>query len=817
MKIRIVSYSILGLFLLTAMPLAGQGKEKQQPVPQAVSQEDFNSKMQDLRKDRDKNVPEYAGKMVVFCSGLTRPQLQLALSEAINFCGKKNNGEALNTLSAIFLDPAFRERMAFDDTLYLNLVSQFIYQGSAGAFDQAAAMYQKHYSNSSDDGKKVSLLTALAKNALVIGNTAGFDKAYTDLLGLQSSGKDAAAEKRLRDNKINQLCSVLELLADKDFVKAENAAKDPIFADSFYATRYALAAGAVADLNRAGLDKMIAEISAMPDSPEKTGIWFRLVEGPLKKTPLLRQKILKDMQGMMDKLTAEQQIRLLTACRPALPGIYGEGLKDETGIYTVFKDYSLKAIEVAVKNGLDKNVRNVRKDLAIGAWRFGDYQFLNDFVVETLQQMPDDVNLKTVALQNAIRSENWEAAEQYLSELSTVKRFNELDKKAWQGLIYLGQSGKLSKLDKKIYGSKWKEVSLKDRFALRRRISRFAVICQHYSVSQNIFKEIMKDFFKDTRTDLHYTVKYQKNAPKNAAAWAASDAFREWRRMETRLIPLDMYFQNAASDEKFLKDVPDHQIKPETKNGIQLVYDLDGVHLYARAEDPDIEAVRLGKKESPSFECFIRPGQDSTYSWFFFAQLPDCTDSHAVQWNSPGKDYKLTYDFLKKDACLTDSGYALHAFIPWEMFLDKLPLEDRQWSLGFIGNGGSVNGYVHELERALKLDFDIPKNIMIRIMKNTGLRAFYRYQKVREPAYEFIRTWESDKELGDADFYARELASFIQELDDAGARLEKSTDANEIKQLYTKYAPLWHNIRYEVSERRTNYLRKKILFGESQK
>ena len=574
-------------------------------------------------------------------------------------------------------------------------------------------------------------------------------------------------------------------------------AADPLFSNSFYQTRYALAVGAVADLNREGLDKVIGEVQAQPDSPEKNAALLRLIDGPLKKTPLLRKSIQDQLLKIQDKLTVDQQIQLLTSCRPALPGIYGNGLGDETGIYASFKDYSLKVIDIADKN--NKNVNGVRKDLANGAWRFGDYQFLNTIIADMVEKNPNDISLKVLALQNAVRIGNWVEAEQYLAALDSMKNYGDLDKKAWHGLIYLAQSGRLSKLDKKVYGDAWKEQTLKDRFALRRRISRFAVITQRYHISQDIFQEIMEDFFNEPRTDLRYKVEFQKNAPRSAAAWAGTKTFNEWYKMETRMVPLDMYFQNAASDEKFLKDVPVKPIKPETKNGIQIVYDLEGVHVYVRAEDPDIEAVRLGKKESASFECFIRPGSDSAYNWFFLANLPDCDDVHAVEWNGAGKDYKLTYDYLKKDACLTKTGYAIHTFIPWEMYLDKLPSKNRQWTLGYIGNGGSMNGFVHELERALKLDFNIPKNVLIQIMKNTGLRAFYRYKKLRDPAYEFIRTWESDKDLGDAEFYTAELADFIRELDDAGAKLEMTNDADEIEKIYTKYAPLWHNIRSDTS------------------
>ena len=78
-------------------------------------------------------------------------------------------------------------------------------------------------------------------------------------------------------------------------------AADPLFSNSFYQTRYALAVGAVADLNREGLDKVIGEVQAQPDSPEKNAALLRLIDGPLKKTPLLRKSIQDQLLKIQDK------------------------------------------------------------------------------------------------------------------------------------------------------------------------------------------------------------------------------------------------------------------------------------------------------------------------------------------------------------------------------------------------------------------------------------------------------------------------------------------------------------------------------------
>ena len=113
-------------------------------------------------------------------------------------------------------------------------------------------------------------------------------------------------------------------------------AADPLFSNSFYQTRYALAVGAVADLNREGLDKVIGEIQARPDSPEKNAALLRLIDGPLKKTPLLRKSIQDQLLKIQDKLTVDQQIQLFSSCRPALPGEIYEFYSVES---QTFKEY----------------------------------------------------------------------------------------------------------------------------------------------------------------------------------------------------------------------------------------------------------------------------------------------------------------------------------------------------------------------------------------------------------------------------------------------------------------------------------------------
>ena len=367
-------------------------------------------------------------------------------------------------------------------------------------------------------------------------------------------------------------------------------------------------------------------------------------------------------------------------------------------------------------------------------------------------------------------------------------------------------------MDEKLYGADFRNVSLKERFALRRKISRFAVMTRHYPVSREIEKEIMRDFLKSPGTDMHYMVTYQADAPQSAAAWVMTPAYSDWNSMETRMYPVNQYFQSAARDEALLKDVPVQKANDAYKTGLSIVYDLEGVHIYIRAEDPDVADARLGKKKSREFEMFIRPGPDSVYNWFYLSDVPECPNTGGtVEWSSPGRDHKMTYDYLRKDGCFTETGYAFHVLIPWEMYAGKLPSPDRQWTLGCMGNGMTLNGNVHELSRALKIDFQFSPETLIAIQKNTALKAYYAYKKYSTSPYEMIQIWESDTDIGDPDFYQEKLESLIQELDEAGERLEKTEESAEIDEIYRKYVPLWQNIRYEAADRRVHYLRDRFL------
>ena len=113
-------------------------------------------------------------------------------------------------------------------------------------------------------------------------------------------------------------------------------------------------------------------------------------------------------------------------------------------------------------------------------------------------------------------------------------------------------------------------------------------------------------------------------------------------------------------------------------------------------------------------------------------------EPHLVNWGSPTRNYKLTYDFFTKDAVTTNNGIVAHTFAPWIMFHNTLPLNGNKWTYGLQAwgrQGLTLSGTVHEHSRALELIFNFTPEQLLKLKRNVAITAFTNTTSSEAPAY----------------------------------------------------------------------------------
>lgn len=349
------------------------------------------------------------------------------------------------------------------------------------------------------------------------------------------------------------------------------------------------------------------------------------------------------------------------------------------------------------------------------------------------------------------------------------------------------------------------------RLALLRKTSLFLFQARRFDDSRAILHEITGSLYAPEPDKVHVAT-YVPQAPTTADGFVRTPFYNDWSRMETRFVPYgDGYNESRETDAKrHLKDAEQPKTDPAFRTGIRVLYDEQGVHVFIRCDDPGIGEVTLGKRNAGGLEIVFRPGRDDiAYHSIFFDALPGTGDPHQVDWNLPGRHYRLTEDSFVKDTAVTREGVVAHLGIPWTTVYDHLPADGNPWLFGLQracpGGMQTISGLVHELSRGLRLEFPFTPDQLTGLKRAIAIAAFNRYQAVRNNKGKFLQTW-NDPVLGDPPFYAAEVAPLLEALDAAGVRLMAPAPDAEVETLFRESVPLWAEIAYEVAERRTRYL-----------
>lgn len=460
--------------------------------------------------------------------------------------------------------------------------------------------------------------------------------------------------------------------------------------------------------------------------------------------------------------------------------VYGQ---NEPGVYETWKKTLLERMTLPWFN----KAYDGYADTAMG---FEDYAFAEELVAKGLEASPTHTSLlvKRARLRLMERGDRAGAASDYEA--------------AARGKNFLrGGSAELY-ADVAAY-LRTKATPAKDIAAMR-RLSRELYNLRLYDDCRALQAQWERDLLLPRETKVHKVV-FDADAPRSAEGFVRSKYYADWKGMETRFQSYGSdYHMRSDYDTKLLKANPDIAPDPKYPTGVRVIADNDFVHIFMRCDDPAIDEVKTGKRtDAGSLELFFEPGDHEVpYHSIFFQKLPKMEDSADATWSMPGRHYRRTTDFVVKDTVLTKDGVVAHVAIPWLACYDTLPFDGRHWIFGLYrwhpGGGQCLGGFVHALSRGLRLEFPFAPAQVAALKRRIAETAYNRYATVRDAKGDYIQRW-NDALLGDPAFFATEVKPLLDELDAKG----KSPDVKD--------AALWAEVGCEIAERRTRYLKKRLL------
>lgn len=456
---------------------------------------------------------------------------------------------------------------------------------------------------------------------------------------------------------------------------------------------------------------------------------------------------------------------------------------NEEGLYAKWTDAIRERLSLP---GFEARFLGGWINTAIG---FEDYDLAGEMIAKGLEKAPENLALlKARALVKANTGDMAGAIADYELMMKTKDFEKDRDSKGIERLV------------RHLKGEKPKSG---ETIAALRDLCRRLYALRRYDDCRALQAFWEKTMMIDPAKKAHGVI-FDEDAPKSAEGFVRSRYFDDFAAMETRFENYCRDFHMRKEyDEKLLRTYDD-KVDPAYRTGIKAIADSEGLHIFIRCDDPEIDDVKTGKrKNAGGLEIFFEPGDhEFPYHSIFFTDLPGTGDPHDSDWALPDRKFRRSKDCIFKDAVFTKCGMVAHIYMPWIGFYDALPFDGRYWTLGvyrYLPKGLiCTGGAVHALGRGLKLEFQFTKSQKEMLKKRITLTAYNRYANQRNDDGDFILRW-NDKLLGDTEFFDSELKPLLERLDKAGETLEQGETAK------------WAEIRYEISDRRKDYLRRKLL------
>ncbi len=315
-----------------------------------------------------------------------------------------------------------------------------------------------------------------------------------------------------------------------------------------------------------------------------------------------------------------------------------------------------------------------------------------------------------------------------------------------------------------------------------------------------------------------YRVRYLDEAPTSAETALRLGLFDKLPN-ENRLGRYNVY--NIFKKDKELKRVRGEPAphlaadKPGCEAAVISAYDRMGLHLYAKFNDPDAWKTRDGFARGVAIEYTIMPGEGRPWHWNMLNTADKPSDA-GVFWDSPRKGFKYGMEYITEDFYVGENCHVVHLFFPWLLFAYDLPENGAEWRLSFIAEwagqfGALGGGAVHELGRAMRLDFDVPRAQRDILHLSLLRQAVGEYGRVRGK-FENAEFW-IDPHLGDRPFYRDVVVPWLTELDGVAKQVREggALDSATVDRILGKYLFEFADFRLAIDAKRAAWVRDSLL------
>ena len=249
------------------------------------------------------------------------------------------------------------------------------------------------------------------------------------------------------------------------------------------------------------------------------------------------------------------------------------------------------------------------------------------------------------------------------------------------------------------------------------------------------------------------------------------------------------------------------------------VCDAYGVHLFLRTPDKRARAIEARFANGMNTEMYLAPGDACAYTCLLstpregmrgsFDTLYDSAEHRRIDITGSVKP-----GMFRSETQFTDEDYVLHMFFAWSNFPGHVPgdgqgdwrFECLVWAPGGSVSWGGSHG-IHHYSEWGRLHFDL-KPEEIAAVRRGLLLANYRTW-TQEGLLDVFDRW-SDDQVGDPEFYAKELKDVERELRALADEVTPTMSDADANRIYGKACVRWQNFRFEIGERRRKYLLRKL-------
>ena len=253
---------------------------------------------------------------------------------------------------------------------------------------------------------------------------------------------------------------------------------------------------------------------------------------------------------------------------------------------------------------------------------------------------------------------------------------------------------------------------------------------------------------------------------------------------------------------------------------MEVVADEWGLHFRFTTPDPKAREVELGLTGAGSFEGYLAPGAGEPYICLMmtpgdatagiFNTQYDTFGHRRVKGDKPG--------MCRFNTFYTDDKVICTLSLSWENYMDRIPengaiwdFENMRWtrSGNFCFNGTES---IHGRSTWGELEFALTPAQRVRILKRLIFKAWkdYKVEVNGRHGYEGCVIHWQDTAVGDPAFYDAKVKPLVERLAAYEPLMTADISDENVLKVAREALPIWHNICFEISRLRTEYLKETL-------